>query len=110
MSTTEAEFIAASEATKEVIWLTRLLNEITTLSAIPVLRVDNMSAVKLIQNPVFHKRSKHIDVRYNFVREKHEEGKLVVEHVCGDQQLADILTKPLSKERLEKLRCDILGH
>ncbi len=107
LSTTESEHIAASEAAKEVIWLARLFGEITSLSAIPLLRVDNLSAVKLVQNPVYHKRSKHIDVRYHFVREKHENGELMVDHVCGEEQLADVLTKPLSKGRFERLRGNI---
>ncbi len=108
LSTTEAEFIAASEAAKETIWLKRLLSEVTTLVTTPVLMVDNMSAIKLVKNPVFHKRSKHIEVRHYFVREKVDEGQLVVEHVPGDSQVADILTKPLGKNRFQQLR-DMLG-
>ena len=78
LSTTEAEFVAASEATKEIIWLTRLLMETTELISVPNLLVDNMSAVKLIKNPVFHQRSKHIDVRYCFIRDKVNDGDLTV--------------------------------
>ncbi len=104
LSTTEAEFVAASEAAKEIIWLSRLLNEITTLVAVPVLKVDNMSALKLVKNPTFHKRSKHIEVRHYFVREKYEEGLLTVEHISGDSQVADIFTKPLQKNRFQCLR------
>jgi hypothetical protein len=108
VSTTEAEFVAASEATKELIWLQRLLCELTNLKDIPVLYVDNLSAVKLVKNPVFHKRSKHIDVRYYFVREKYEEGLINVEHIAGELQEADILTKPLVKFRHNKL-CELIG-
>jgi hypothetical protein len=103
LSTTEAEFVAASEATKEVIWLSRLLNEITSITT-PLLFVDNMSAIKLIKNPVFHKRSKHIEVRHFFVREKVAEGVLTVEHISGTEQIADILTKPLPRATFVKLR------
>lgn len=109
LSTTEAEYIAASEAAKDVVWLTRLFNEISTLTAVPVLLIDNMSAVKLVQNPVFHRKSKHIDVRYHFVREKHEEGRLMVSHICGEDQLADVLTKPLAKDRFQRLCREILN-
>ena len=65
--------------------------------------MDNKSAVKLVKNPAFHKRSKHIEVRYYFVREKFEEGRLTVEHVAGDEQVADILTKSVNKNRFQML-------
>ncbi|GJQ65388.1 hypothetical protein Trydic_g7498 [Trypoxylus dichotomus] len=70
LSTTVAEFVAASEASKELIWLTRLYSELNNSQNSPVLRVDNQSAIRLIKNPEFHNKSKHIDVRYKFVREK----------------------------------------
>jgi len=108
LSTTEAEFVAASEAAKEIIWLSRLFGEITHLINTPVLKVDNMSAVRLMKSPVFHKRSKHIEVRHYFVREKFNEGKLDVKHIAGQEQVADILTKPFQKTRFELLR-DMLG-
>jgi Reverse transcriptase (RNA-dependent DNA polymerase) len=104
LSTTEAEFVAASEASKEVVWLMRLFNEITELVSVPKLLIDNMSTVKLVKNPIFHKRSKHIEVRHFFVREKVEEGQLIVEHVPSGSQLADILTKPLCRDLFVKLR------
>ena len=56
VSTTEAEYIAASEAAKSIIWQARLFGEITTLTAVPLLRIDNTSAVKLVQSPVYHQR------------------------------------------------------
>jgi hypothetical protein len=66
--------------------------------------MDNLSAVMLSKNPAFHKRSKHIEVRHYFVREKIEEGKFVIEHVPGTEQIADILTKPLSASRFHDMR------
>ncbi len=107
LSTTEAEIIAASEATKEVIWLARMCSEITGFNGIPVLNVDNLSTVKLVKNPTFHKRSKHIEIRNLFVREKFESKEIAVSHIAGSEQLADILTKPLPRERFQKLRGSI---
>jgi hypothetical protein len=104
LSTTEAEFVAASEAAKELVWLTRLFAQITSLSKVPVLFMDNLSTVKLSENQAFHKRSKHIEVRHYFVREKVEEGRLVVEYIPGTEQIADILTKPLPASRFREMR------
>ncbi|KAF8774799.1 Copia protein like [Argiope bruennichi] len=99
----EAEYVAASESAKELIWLKHLLSDITNLE-IPSLLVDNASAVKLAKNPEYHKRSKHIDVRYHFVREKFIDGELFIKHVPGEMQLADIMTKPLPSVRFKELR------
>ncbi|BAU01802.1 hypothetical protein VIGAN_11111900 [Vigna angularis var. angularis] len=60
-----------------------------------VIRVDNRSAIELAKNPVYHERSKHIDVRFHFIREKIKEGSVELEHVGTKQQIADIFTKPL---------------
>lgn len=106
LSTTEAEYVAASESSKELIWLKRLLGDMTALGTTSLL-VDNASAIKLVKNPEYHKRSKHIDVRYHFVREKYLEGEMLVKHVPGKSQLADIMTKPLPAIRFQELSVGI---
>ncbi|XP_033230350.1 secreted RxLR effector protein 161-like [Belonocnema kinseyi] len=69
LSTTETEYFAAATATKEAVWLRKLLDDIGFQAAgASALFVDNQSAIKLIKNPEFHKRTKHIDVRYHFIR------------------------------------------
>ncbi|GFS54007.1 retrovirus-related Pol polyprotein from transposon TNT 1-94 [Trichonephila clavipes] len=107
-STTEAEVIAASEAAKEVIWLCRLIQSIVNLREIPTLQVDNRAAVKLSHNPEYHRRTKHIEIKHFFVREKVLEGKLNVKQVSTEKQVSDILTKPLMKSRLLTL-CNQMG-
>lgn len=104
LSTTEAEYIASSEATKDIIWLTRLFDEISPLKTEPVLLVDNASAIKIVKNPIFHRRSKHIEVRFHFVRECYQKKLLKIEHVSSNDQLADILTKPIPRVQYERLR------
>jgi hypothetical protein len=69
--------------------------------------VDNMSAIVLSKNPVYHDRSKHIDTRYHFIRECIEEGTIVIVYVPTERQLADILTKALGRVRFIQLRAEI---
>lgn len=104
LSTTEAEYVAASEAARESVWLSRLFAEVSPLDNIPILFVDNQSAIKLAKNHEFHKRTKHIEVRYHFIRKELQDGRLNIQHVSSDQQLADILTKPLPRLRFADLR------
>lgn len=66
--------------------------------------MDNQSAIRLIKNPEFHKRTKHIDVRYHYIREKFEEQLFQVEFVSTVDQSADIFTKALPKERFQFIR------
>jgi hypothetical protein len=105
LSTTEAELMAASEGAKEAIWLQKLFRELTDFEAkSTLLLIDNLSCVKLTRNPEFHKRTKHIDVRYFFVREKVLDGSLNTQHIAGEEQTADIFTKALPRVRFTKLR------
>ena len=106
LSSTEAEYISACETIKGLIWIDRLVKEIctNTTGGQPTLYVDNQSAIRLVKNPEFHKRTKHIDVRYHFIREKFEENLFRLQYVETEEQYADIFTKPLPKDRFEKLR------
>jgi hypothetical protein len=69
-----------------------------------VLKMDSQSAIALGKNPVFHDRSKHIDVRFHFIRECVGNGKLEIEHVRTEEQIADILTKPLGRVQFLEMR------
>jgi transposase InsO family protein len=107
-STTEAEIIAANEGAKEAIWLSRLFRGIIQLKDVPIIQVDNSAAVRLAQNPEFHRRTKHISIKHFFIREKVTEGKLGVQQISTEHQVADIMTKPLPKTRL-KILCVKMG-
>lgn len=97
--------MAASEATRELVWLKRLLNELIPEKLDkPMFLLDNLSAIRLVKNPEFHKRSKHIDIRYHFIREKFENNFFSLEHVTTTEMIADIFTKALPKQRFQYLR------
>ena len=105
LSSCEAEYIAAASAACQGIWLESLRADFLSESSQKIkLKVDNKSAISLCKNPVYHERSKHIDTRYHFIRECVEEGKVEVEHIRTNNQLADILTKPLGRVQFLVLR------
>lgn len=102
LSTTEAEFMAICDGAKEAIWLRQLLTDIDFEQRGPTtLRVDNLSAIRLVQNPELHHRTKHIDVRLFFVRELHEKDDIQLEYVQSKDELADVFTKPLNRPIFE---------
>lgn len=101
LSTTESEYVAAASAAKEAIWLRKLLDGLGIKSDEPItLKIDNQSAIRLSKNPEYQKRTKHIDVRYHFLREKVLNKEINTEYICAKEQLADLFTKALTKERL----------
>jgi hypothetical protein len=105
LSTCEAEYIAATTGACQAIWLARLLGDLTgEKPRAATLRLDNKSAISLIKNPVFHERSKHIDLRFHFIRECVEKGQISVEFTRTEAQLADILTKPLGRVKFQEMR------
>jgi len=109
LSSCEAEFMAATEAAKQAIWLQELLEEVSEKPCNKVMiRLDNKSAIALTKNPVFHGRSKHIHKRYHFIRECIENNLVDVQHIPGSEQKADILTKALGRIKFKEMR-DLVG-
>ena len=109
-SSCEAEYIASCVATKEAIWLSRLLADLQK-QAKPkpiTIRVDNNGAKDLALNATINERSKHIDVQYHFVRQCVHQGKIKLERCDTAVQIADPMTKPLEKLQHEKL-CSMQG-
>lgn len=110
LSTTKAEYIAATEAAKELIWLNRLLHDLSIprllniVSAPPLLYIDNQAALALAKNPTHHNRTKHIDIRYHFIRSEIEAGTINLQSIGTTENIADILTKALPKARFEAHR------
>jgi hypothetical protein len=98
MSSCEAEYIVASTALTQALWLARLLGDLFRRDTRAVeLKVDSQSALALANNPVFHERSKHIRVRYHFIRDCLAEGSIKARYINTKDQLADLLTKPLGR-------------
>lgn len=98
LSSTEAEYIAIAIATKELIWLQAIIQELGYSLALPsTLFCDNQSCIALSKNPKFHDRSKHIDLRFHFLREKVNSQLLSLEYTPTSDMWADILTKSLPK-------------
>ena len=105
LSSCEAEYVAVAAAACQGIWLNRLIADMLGTKEMTVkLLMDNMSAIALSKNPVHHDRSKHIDTRYHFLRECIEEGKVEVDHVGTEEQLADLFTKALGRVKFVEQR------
>ena len=105
LSSTEAEYVAATSAACHSVWLKGILQELGAIDEECMdVMCDNSSAIKLSKNPVLHRTTKHINVRYHYLRNLASEGimKLVF---CGtNDQVADIMTKPIKLDQFEKLR------
>ncbi|XP_019173489.1 PREDICTED: uncharacterized protein LOC109169046 [Ipomoea nil] len=104
-SSTEAEYKALANVAAEVTWIQSLLRDLgLLLAAVPVLWCDNLGATYLCSNPIFHARTKHVELDYHFLRDKVSTGALKVKFVSTHDQLANIFTKPLSAARFAELR------
>lgn len=105
LSTTEAEFVAAAYGACQAVWLRNILEEIGAGQENgTILFCDNSSTIKLSKNPVLHGRSKHIHVRFHFLRELVNEGVIQLDYCTTQDQLSDIMTKAVKLEVFEKLR------
>lgn len=108
LSTTEAEYIAAAECTKELIYLKTLIKELTDIDISVILNADNQSAIQMVKNGQMSKRSKHIEVRYHFISEKVNEGLVKLEYCSSENQIADILTKPLNVNKFARFKSQLV--
>ncbi|XP_031258421.1 secreted RxLR effector protein 161-like [Pistacia vera] len=105
LSSTEAKYRALSEAATELVWIHNLFQEHgITINSVPTLWCDNMSAGALSSNPMFHARTKHIEIDVHYVRELAAEKSLSVQYVPSEYQVADVLTKALAAHRFHILK------
>eukprot|EP00253_Pinus_taeda_P027343 PITA_27343 len=101
-STTEAEYVAVAEATKEIVWLRKILEylEVKQVQSTPLM-IDTTFAIKLAKNPKFHDRMKHINTKYHLIRHHVEAKTIHLRHCSTSEQIPDIFTKALGREKLE---------
>jgi hypothetical protein len=108
LSTTEAEYIAATHAAKEAIWIRMFLTEITRLLAHPTtLYCDNQSAISVSKNDQYHARMKHIDIQYHFIRDVAARRLISVGYCPTNDMPADMLTKALPAPQITHLRTTV---
>src|SRR6187397_2893047 len=103
-STTEAEYIAAVFCATQILWIQQQLRDYGLNEDKTPIFCDNTSAIDITQNPKFHARTKHIDVRHHFIRDHVEKGNIEILKIGTEDQLADIFTKPLQERRFLTLR------
>lgn len=111
LSTMEAEYVALCQGAKEVVFIRNLLQEMGFLeytSGSTCIQCDNQGAHFLVKNPTVHKRSKHIDIRFHYIREQYNKGTIDIEYVSSTENAADVLTKTLSKDKHVKA-CSLLN-
>jgi hypothetical protein len=110
-STIEAEYVAVSESAKEIVWLQSFLKELGKMNGKGTLYSDSQSAIFFAKNPVFHSRTKHIQIKYHFIRQLLDDEQLMLEKVRRSKNPADMLTKgvTLNKLKLCKTSVDIQG-
>lgn len=113
LSSCEAKYMALTLASCQSVWLSNLIGEMLNRDCKPVkIYVDNKSAIELAKNPVFHGRSKHIKVKFHYVRICLEEKEIVIDHIPTVKQRSDFLTKSLGRVKFQEMRdmagiCDV---
>ena len=105
LSTAEAEYIAAAGCCTQILWMKQMLKDMHIQSEDPIpIFCDNTSAISISKNPVMHSKTKHIPIKYHFLREQVLSNVIKLEYVGTKEQIADIFTKPLPKCQFEVLR------
>jgi hypothetical protein len=109
LSTAEAELMSIVEVIKEVIWVRKLLVELSYPLQEPIVTYsDNQSALDVVENDCLHDRSKHIEIKYHFVRDETRKGRVLLEWISTQDQIADIFTKGLGPTLFSKFRSKLI--
>jgi hypothetical protein len=102
--------MALTECIQEATFLKMLLSDVITIREPIEINGDNQGAISLVKNPIISNRSKHIDVKHHFVREKYVAKSINVSHVGTDRNVADLFTKPITKNKLIRFRKMLFGN
>jgi hypothetical protein len=103
LSSIEAKYRGVAIVACEIVWLQKLLSNLGQLMDVPIIiYCDNISSILLAYNPVYHARTKHIEVHYHFIREKILAKEIDLIHVSTEDQVANIFTKALGTDKLRK--------
>lgn len=109
LSSTEAEFVAMTEAAKDVLWLQNFLTELGLPVETPTIFTDSQSAMEWARNAKHHQRNKHVALKYFFIRDLVNDRAVRMRFVSTDKNIADILTKPTTKSVFSKLKPTLMG-
>jgi hypothetical protein len=104
LSTVEAEYVAMSRCAQQMSWIHSWLDEVKIKYSLPgLIKGDNRGAIALTKNTKDHGKVKHIDIRHHYIRELISSGTIILEHVPSADNLADLLTKPISRDHHHRL-------
>jgi hypothetical protein len=106
-STTEAEYVAAASCCSQLLWISYTMSDFGEEYTHVPLQCDSTSAISIAKNPMLHSKTKHIEVRYHFLRDNVENGKIALIHVPTHDQLADIFIKPLDQATFTRLQGEL---
>ncbi|XP_070004811.1 uncharacterized protein [Nicotiana sylvestris] len=107
LSIVEAEYVATSSCCGQLLWIKQQLEDFGVFNNCVPLLCDNTSTVNMTKNPIQHKRTKHIDVRYHFLRDNVEKGLICMKFCNTEDQIIDIFMKALSREHFERNRVNL---
>ena len=112
LSSTETKYVALTEVTQEALWLKRILGELKLpgkLTAIPLFN-DNLGAAALAKNPEYKSRTKHMEIRWHWIKEVYQQGMIELPYITTGENLADGLTKPLGPRKFDTFNKSIVGE
>ena len=105
LSIAEAKYVAVASCCTQLLWMIQTLQDFQIICSPPIsIMCDNTSAISISKNPVMHSKTKHIPIKYHFLREQVLEQKVKLEYAPSKEQVADIFTKPLPREAFKYLR------